>query len=76
MRRDSHWRCSLFLVLVAVVVPGAALSAEQADATEGADGHWAELTPPSPRGDHVAIYDTVRDRMVVVGGGPRWAPPN
>ena len=33
---------------------------------------WTQLTPsgtpPSPRGNHSAIYDPVRDRMVVFGG--------
>jgi hypothetical protein len=31
-------------------------------------------TPPAPRGDHVAVYDPVRDRMLVHGG--RAANPN
>jgi hypothetical protein len=34
---------------------------------------WSHLTPagtpPSPRSNHSAIYDPVRDRMVVFGGG-------
>jgi hypothetical protein len=33
------------------------------------DGTWIEISSPSPRSSHTAIYDPVRDRMVVFGGG-------
>jgi len=32
------------------------------------DGDWTGLTPPAAREFHTAIYDPVRDRMVVFGG--------
>src|SRR5258705_3535846 len=32
------------------------------------DGEWIPLPPPSARYGHTAIYDPVRDRMVVFGG--------
>ena len=32
------------------------------------DGTWATNPPPSGRSEHTAIYDPVRDRMVVFGG--------
>ncbi len=32
------------------------------------DGTWATNPPPSGRSEHAAIYDPVRDRMVVFGG--------
>src|SRR5262245_10619704 len=31
------------------------------------DGAWSDLGPPQ-RGGHAAIYDPVRDRMVIFGG--------
>src|SRR5690349_9319768 len=35
---------------------------------------WAQMqpsgTPPSDRSEHSAIYDPIRDRMIVFGGGP------
>jgi len=40
---------------------------------------WAQLTPagtpPSPRYGHTAIYDPVRDRMLVFGGHGLFDPP-
>jgi hypothetical protein len=40
---------------------------------------WTKITPlgtpPSPRYGHTAIYDPVRDRMVVFGGGTGGAHP-
>jgi hypothetical protein len=38
--------------------------------TAADDGAWADLSPPSRRDAHTAIYDPVRDRMVVFGGEP------
>jgi len=38
------------------------------------DGIWTAVPPPSARYGHTAVYDSVRDRMVVFGGwdgGPR-----
>jgi hypothetical protein len=32
------------------------------------DGAWTAFSPPSARAGHTAIYDPVRDRMVVFGG--------
>jgi Galactose oxidase, central domain len=34
----------------------------------GEDGTWQQLPPPSARYLHAAVYDPVRDRMVVIGG--------
>jgi hypothetical protein len=36
--------------------------------TTGVDGTWQQLPPPSARYLHAAVYDPVRDRMVVFGG--------
>ena len=36
-------------------------------ATQAADATWVEFAPPT-RIDHAAIYDPVRDRMLVFGG--------
>ena len=38
-------------------------------ATAGLEGAWVELPPPA-RAGHSAIYDPVRNRMVVIGGHP------
>jgi len=32
------------------------------------DGVWTPIAPPSGRDEHTAIYDSVRDRMLVFGG--------
>jgi hypothetical protein len=37
-------------------------------AANGVEGAWVAVTPPSGRNCHSAIYDPVRDRMVVFGG--------
>jgi hypothetical protein len=31
-------------------------------------GRWDQFAPPTPRSGHVAVYDPVRDRVIVVGG--------
>ena len=60
-------------ILLAVLPP--APSASQAPhpaLSTSADGSWTQLTPagtpPTPRLSHTAIYDSTRDRMVVIGG--------
>lgn len=48
----------------------------QASASDGSWGEWAPASPaPGPRSGHSAIYDPVRDRMVVFGGpvNDAWA---
>src|SRR5262245_36586738 len=34
----------------------------------GQDGVWSAISPPTSRTQHAAIYDPVRDRMVIFGG--------
>jgi hypothetical protein len=48
----------------------------------GAEAAWTQLapsgTPPSPRLNHTAIYDAMRQRMVIFGGvgyGDQFTPP-
>ena len=43
-------------------------TASSRDSTSGPDGTWHQLPPPSARYLHAAVYDPVRDRMVVFGG--------
>src|SRR5262249_21973435 len=38
------------------------------EALSSADGTWLQEPPPTTREGHSAIYDPVRDRMVVFGG--------
>ena len=52
----------------AATVPALPGLAPQPAGTAADDGGWAALGPPSGRTDHTAIYDPVRDRMVVFGG--------
>jgi hypothetical protein len=58
----------LLLSFALVVVTAPAIASSPAF-----DGTWSQLMPvggpPSPRDQHTAIYDPVRDRMVVYGGG-------
>src|SRR5207247_1710813 len=37
-------------------------------AAAGPDGSWAGILPPSGRYGHSAVYDPVRDRMIMFGG--------
>ena len=46
--------------LPSIALPAAGVAAD--------DGGWTEVRPPSARSQHTAIYDPVRDRMVVFGG--------
>jgi Galactose oxidase, central domain/FlgD Ig-like domain len=41
-----------------------------AESPPAVDGRWSRFMPPEPtaRYSHVAIYDPVRDRMIVIGG--------
>ena len=50
----------------ALALPGVAL---RTTGTPADDGSWIAIPPPSGRYTHSAIYDPVRDRMVVFGGG-------
>ena len=38
------------------------------DGTAADDGAWLAIPPPAARTEHTAIYDPVRERMVVLGG--------
>ena len=49
----------------ALALPGVAL---RTTGTPADDGSWIAIPPPSGRYTHSAIYDPVRDRMVVFGG--------
>ena len=51
-------RAFLPALLLAIVMPRA---------PQAADATWAEFAPPT-RIDHAAIYDPIRDRMLVFGG--------
>ena len=57
-----RWRALGALVLTAII---ANLAHREALAQT-----WSAVGPPSPRNGLSAIYDPVRDRMVVVGGDP------
>src|SRR5438552_6866515 len=57
-------------------LPGLNSSSSESGA---ADGSWTRVGPPSGRADHTAIYDPVRDRMIVFGadgrGNDLWVLP-
>jgi hypothetical protein len=56
----------LTVVLSLAVVLAVTTSATRLAAA--ADSNWFEFAPPT-RSEHIAIYDPVRDRMLVFGGG-------
>jgi len=73
----SPWQRELMLRLArgeAVAVSDPSADIAQPEAASRAfgtdDGSWTELVPGGRgRGAHAAIFDPVRDRMVVIGGG-------
>lgn len=66
--------CANVLLIAAMLSPIAL--ARPADAL---DGRWTAISPPSGRYGHTAVYDSLRDRMIIFGawdGGRRndvWA---
>jgi hypothetical protein len=71
----APWQRDVMLRMADPSQPGVAPSAPRADrssaeslASSTDDGEWFALAPPSEREDPVAIYDPVRDRMLVFGG--------
>jgi len=68
-------RHSLLLALalpIAVLLPTGANALSSLPVVPGsgadADGRWIQLPPPSARYLHGAVYDSLRDRMIVIGG--------
>ncbi len=75
LRRPAHW-VAPWAVLSTAITAATACPAE-APATPGPDaveGRWNELTH-EPRYRHSAIYDPVRHRMLVFGGGYDYTLP-
>ncbi|MEY4374836.1 MAG: hypothetical protein RL760_1003, partial [Candidatus Eisenbacteria bacterium] len=52
----------------AVTKPGSAGNGSSPEAATFADGTWTLGTRPNGRAGHTAIYDPVRDRIIVFGG--------
>ncbi|HET7225819.1 MAG TPA: kelch repeat-containing protein [Candidatus Eisenbacteria bacterium] len=53
---------------MADVARGGAIGPAAPTSAADADGHWRQLPPPNERYLHAAVYDPVRDRMIVFGG--------
>jgi hypothetical protein len=63
------WKREFMRGLVELPAAGECGSAERgAAAAMDANGEWQQLPPPIPRTGHTAIYDPVRDRIVVSEG--------
>ncbi|MBI5838328.1 MAG: hypothetical protein HZB25_13905 [Candidatus Eisenbacteria bacterium] len=86
---NRHWRrlVRAGFRMLTVVVCGVGASAPSAGRAEGGSAspvravreattasRWAELMPPIARRGHTAVYDPLRDRMLVFGGADAGGP--